>query len=172
MKKINAKGFTLIELLAVITIMGILMIVAIPAISKTIENSRKDQFLDTAKQYVNGVKNLWVTDEITCDGEPASAAAAGVTYYVSVSSAASGKILESGGKSSWGNDDVDGYVLINVSETDGVRKNVYSVALRDTKDHGIPDNTTDYLELGRGDVDTTGVTAIAAPEDAVECTLN
>ena len=32
MKKLNKKGFTLIELLAVITIMGILMLVAIPAV--------------------------------------------------------------------------------------------------------------------------------------------
>ena len=49
------KGFTLIELLAVITIMGILMVVAIPSVSRTIENTRRDSFLDTAKQYVNGV---------------------------------------------------------------------------------------------------------------------
>lgn len=47
----NKKGFTLIELLAVITIMGILMMVAIPSVSRTIEKSRQDTF-------VNGMLNL------------------------------------------------------------------------------------------------------------------
>ena len=46
MKKINSKGFTLVELLAVIVIMGILMMVAIPAVTRTIENSRKDTFIN------------------------------------------------------------------------------------------------------------------------------
>ena len=66
MKKMNAKGFTLIELLAVITIMGILMIVAIPAVTRTIENTRKSSFITTAQNYVNGAKNLWASDNLKC----------------------------------------------------------------------------------------------------------
>lgn len=58
MKKLNKKGFTLIELLAVITIMGILMMVAIPAVTRTIENARRDTFADVAKEYVNAVVNI------------------------------------------------------------------------------------------------------------------
>ena len=50
----NSKnGFTLVELLAVIAIMGILMMVAIPSISRVIENSRKDTFVDIVKSYAN-----------------------------------------------------------------------------------------------------------------------
>ena len=68
----NRKGFTLIELLAVITIMGILMVVAIPTVSRTIENTRRDMFLDTAKQYVNGVKTMWMSDSLECQTESGS----------------------------------------------------------------------------------------------------
>lgn len=48
----NKKGFTLIELLAVITIMGILMLVAIPAISRTIENVRDEDAANNTKVFV------------------------------------------------------------------------------------------------------------------------
>ena len=137
MKKINDKGFTLIELLAVIVIMGILMMVAIPAVSRTIENSRKDTFIDNAKAYANAVITLWTADGLVCGSDNiVSSATDDGDYYVRINTKgnvvkADGSgfdtgteaniptILEQGGKSSWGNRDVTGYVRVNISTNAG-----------------------------------------------------
>lgn len=57
-KRFIEKGFTLIELLAVIIILGILMIIAIPSVTEYISNSRKKSYVATANQIVDGAKNL------------------------------------------------------------------------------------------------------------------
>jgi len=116
------QGFTLIELLAVIVIMGILMFAAIPAINRTIENARKDQFVDTAQNYARAVETLWYADGLECkngDGtsyQKASALPKSTGYCVDIdttgATATAVELLQQGGKSPWGNKDVKGHVRI------------------------------------------------------------
>lgn len=120
MKKINKKGFTLIELLAVIVIMGILMAVAIPAVALTIENARKDAFIDTAKSYLNAAKTMWDSDNFVCGTDNVvPSALSGGSYYIEINTKKSNAptLLDSGGKSSWGNRDVAGYIKVYIGKT-------------------------------------------------------
>ena len=159
MKKINKKGFTLVELLAVIVIMGILMMVAIPSISRVIENSRKDTFVDIAKSYANAAKTLWTADTLTCEGTVASAVDDG-DYYILINTKESARailpvLVDQGGKSSWGNRDVNGYVRVHVetvTDNNGEpkRTTTFYVSLSDGT-HGLIDNgsmTSDNLKKG------------------------
>lgn len=57
MKKMNKKGFTLIELLAVIVILGLLMAIAIPSVTKYITQSRKKTLMNTISNYMSALTN-------------------------------------------------------------------------------------------------------------------
>jgi type IV pilus assembly protein PilA len=63
-KEENQKGFTLIELLAVIVILGIIAVIAVPLIGNVINKSRSDadvatarQIYDATRMYIIGEKN-------------------------------------------------------------------------------------------------------------------
>ena len=141
----NSTGSTLVELLATITIMGILMIVAIPAVNRIIESSRRDTFLNTAKTYINAVKNEIAADNISCtytlDGEtvttPISAIAPG--YYavikIDTTSDSGQTLVEEGGKSPWGSKDVRGVVLARHDHDK--EKFQYFIMLVDSDGRGI-----------------------------------
>lgn len=73
MKKINQKGFTLIELLAVIVILGIILMIAVPSISNVIANSRRDSFIRTADLYIDGARNMALAGTIDTQVDPGRA---------------------------------------------------------------------------------------------------
>ena len=52
----NKKGFTLIELLAVIVILGVLLAIAIPAVSKYINTAKKSTYIINVKEYADAAK--------------------------------------------------------------------------------------------------------------------
>ena len=63
MKRVNKKGFTLIELLAVIVILGVLMLVAIPAVTRYIEKSRRQAFISSVNSLVDSVRYGVISDD-------------------------------------------------------------------------------------------------------------
>ena len=74
----NKKGFTLIELLAVIIILGILMIIAIPSVTRYISDSRKSTYVDTAKEIIGGARNI-------VNGGKLEMYSTNTTYYIPTS---------------------------------------------------------------------------------------
>lgn len=67
MKELDKKGFTLIELLAVIVILGVIMLIAIPSVSSIIANSRKNTYKSTAETLISGARNMVLS---TATGDP------------------------------------------------------------------------------------------------------
>lgn len=64
MKKTNKKGFTLVELLAVIVILGVLLLIAVPAVQNVIKSSRKKAFESAAKLAIENTETMASTYNI------------------------------------------------------------------------------------------------------------
>ena len=179
MKKMNSKGFTLIELLAVITIMGILMMVAIPSVSRTIENSRRDTFANIAHEYVSAIRNGVLADNIECITEydatkyiTASATPDGWYYFhIDTMDQGTQDLMESGGKSPFGNAEMEGYVLWhkatkNKGADNQTTTTTYYARLVDSGKHGF-DNWLREEDVKRANISTQTTEyygSIAAPD--------
>ena len=120
-KKNSVLGFTLIELLAVIIILGIMMLIAIPSVTAYINNSKKEAYINTAKEYIKGAANIVNTGKLDMFD-------INTTYYIPTECIP----LETGGESPFGKFD-PAYVVVTY---DNNSYDYYWVS-RDTTGMGI-----------------------------------
>ncbi len=130
----NKKAFTLIELLAVIVILGVLLAIAIPAVSKYINTAKKSTYIINVKEYVDAAKK----ELHLIDSEyqfPVSYGEATIISFKELESA-----LDNGGKkSSYGAEFVPdcSYVMVVNDGTAEKPQYAYYVAAIDGKGYGI-----------------------------------
>lgn len=113
MNKLNKKGFTLVELLAVIVILGVIMLIAIPSIGTIISNSRQNSFISSGKMYISTAQN-YVAGELNSEN---------TNYCMTVATLTEGKADKSPINTS---KDITGYVLYNATD------NTYKAYIDDT----------------------------------------
>lgn len=70
MKETNKKGFTLVELLAVIVILGVLLMIAVPAIQNVIKKSKRNSFESAIKLTLENVETLSSTAMVSGNISP------------------------------------------------------------------------------------------------------
>ena len=134
----NRKGFTLIELLAVIVILGIIMLVAIPAVTGYISGSRNDSYINDASLFVDGMKNVAITKNRLPFADDQ------VALFQVWNEGGTGLSLESGGKQSpygvaW---DAD-YTYIAIARVNGNYR--YAFAGNDEQGNYVPLSTLEYM---------------------------
>ena len=141
----NKKGFTLIELLAVIIILGILLLIAIPSVTKYIEDSRKESYVTTIKEIIKASTTLVNSGDIEVYDT-------NTTYYIP----ASAIDLESGDAQSPYGKLTDAYVVVTY---DGDNYDYYYVG-KDEENIGIEKVISDEnlnkneIKTNIGDINT------------------
>ncbi|MBO5121316.1 MAG: leucine-rich repeat protein [Bacilli bacterium] len=105
MKLKDNSGFTLIELLAVITIMGVLMMIAIPGINGIIQNVRKNVYVNDAKAFKSEVQKAVMEQTWSKLTDPDT------TYYIHINNVSDKKPSPSPW-AEW----KDAYVVVTIGE--------------------------------------------------------
>ena len=133
----NKKGFTLIELLAVIVILGLLMAIAIPSVTKYITQSRKKTVVSTINNYIGAMVND--INDLTYTFTESN-----TIYAVPIECIA----LERGGTSPLGkwhqaNKEYWAYVLVQYDDVNS--SYTYGFTFKDSSGYGLYPTTQDKL---------------------------
>ena len=64
MKKNNKKGFTLVELIAVIAILSILLVMALPQVLELFNDSRESAFITQVQSIYRAAEEQYVSDQL------------------------------------------------------------------------------------------------------------
>lgn len=143
--KTNKKAFTLIELLAVIVILGVLMITAIPAVTKAIAKSRRDTYATNAKKIIDAVRTSVLNEEFNEGADTCQLP--GPNDYIVINlvpttgtESVIDNLLERGGKqSSFNKQYKEGTIWIVNEGSETNDKYVYYITLVDSGKNGIKD---------------------------------
>ena len=139
----RSKGFTLIELLAVIVILGVIMLIAIPSVTGYITSSRKNSFASTGANIIDAVRKY----AITANGLP-NYTGDKVVYRVVDENGDIAVKLDSGGtKSAFGAAWIKGYNYVVIEATDNNNYNYYYAGY-DASGNYIPLTLEDELKGG------------------------
>lgn len=156
--KMNKKGFTLIELLAVIIILGLLMAIAIPSVTRYIDQSRRKTLVNTIGNYVSAaVTGMNAGDEYTFQTPGATpttvTAYSGTTLYAIPVGCIN---LEKGGANPYGQWQAGSYVLVTYHDDEGYR---YGFQFAESQGHYL--TATPHAQIKTSSVQT-GTNTIAA----------
>lgn len=165
-KNTNKRGFTLIELLAVIVILAILMMTAIPAVTQAIAKSRRDTYATNAKKFIDAVRtDLFDGDLfVTSGAQEASSICQAPTNGTYVAVPITTVVLERGGKtSSFGKNYKSGYVIVANTQRDSSKTDKYTYYFIgvDSGRNGVED----YIE--ENNLNRSSVKAGNAKEDKI-----
>ena len=142
----NSKGFTLIELLAVIVILGLLMAIAIPSVTKYITESRKKTLTNTMSNYATALTNQVNDMEYTFTET-------NTIYAVPIECVA----LERGGTNPFGewlnaNSSYWAYVLVQYD--DATASYTYGFTFKDSAGYGLYPTSLEKLKENGSQVQT------------------
>ena len=145
MKRRN-KGFTLIELLAVIVILGLLMAIAIPSVTKYITQSRKKTVSTTIDNYMSALTNQVNDMEYTFT-------AANTIYAVPIECIA----VERGGTNPFGewhqaSNSYWAYVLVQYD--DNTSSYIYGFTFKDSAGYGLYPTSSEKLNESGSQIQT------------------